>query len=141
MSIFPVSARKQNELEERMRRLGVRPEDLVESFIRASGPGGQKVNKTSTCVVLLHRPTGIKVKCRTERSQALNRFMARRMLLDKIEKKMLGALSAEQQRIEKIRRQKRRRSRRAKAKMLAEKRRQAEKKALRAPVKLDPDKQ
>jgi protein subunit release factor B len=141
MSIFPVSARKQNELKERMRLLGVRPEDLVESFIRSSGPGGQKVNKTSTCVVLVHRPTGLKVKCQTERSQALNRFMARRMLLDKIEQRVLGALSAEQQRIEKIRRQKRRRSRRAKAKMLAEKRRQAEKKALRAPVKPDLDKQ
>jgi len=118
-----------------MRRLGVRPEDLVESFVRSSGPGGQKVNKTSTCVVLLHRPTGFKVKCQTERSQALNRFLARRMLLDKIERHRLGVISAEKQRIEKIRRQKRRRSRRAKARMLAEKRYQAEKKALRAPIK------
>lgn len=118
-----------------MRRLGVRPEDLVESFVRSSGPGGQKVNKTSTCVVLLHRPTGFKVKCQTERSQALNRFLARRMLLDKIERHRLGVLSAEKQRIEKIRRQKRRRSRRAKVRMLAEKRYQAEKKALRAPIK------
>ena len=118
-----------------MRRLGVRPEDLVESFVRSSGPGGQKVNKTSTCVVLLHRPTGFMVKCQTERSQALNRFLARRMLLDKIERHRLGVLSAEKQRIEKIRRQKRRRSRRAKARMLAGKRYQAEKKALRAPIK------
>ena len=135
MSIFPVTARKKNELEERMRRLGVRPEDLVESFVRSSGPGGQKVNKTSTAVVLLHRPTGLKVKCQTERSQALNRFLARRMLLGKIERHRLGVISAEKQRIEKIRRQKRHRSRRAKARMLAEKRYQAEKKALRAPIK------
>ena len=93
------------------------------------------MNKTSTCVVLVHLPTGLKVKCQSERSQALNRFLARRMLLDKIEQEMLGARSAEQQRIEKIRRQKRRRSRRAKARMLAEKRQQAEKKALRTPIK------
>ena len=135
MSIFPVSDRKHHELKERMRRLGVRSEDIVESFIRASGPGGQKVNKTSTCVVLVHLPTGLTVKCQTKRSQALNRFLARRMLLDKIEQKMLGALSAEQQRVEKIRRQKRRRSRRAKAKMLAEKHHQAKKKVLRASIK------
>jgi protein subunit release factor B len=138
MSLFPVSARKKNELEERMRRLGIRPEDIAESFVRSSGPGGQKVNKSSTCVVLLHRPTGIQVKCQTERSQVLNRFLARRMLLDKIERQKLGALSAEQQRIEKIRRQKRRRSRRAKTKMLADKRLQAQKKAFRSPVKPHP---
>ncbi len=137
MSVFPVTARKQHELNERMRRLGVRPEDVTESFIRSSGPGGQKVNKSSTCVVLLHRPTGIQVKCQTERSQALNRFLARRMLLDKIERRQLGILSAEQQLREKIRRQKRKRSRRAKAKMLADKRHQAEKKVLRAPLKPD----
>ncbi len=141
MALFPVSAQKQHELNERMRRLGVRPEDVTESFIRSSGPGGQKVNKSSTCVVLLHRPTGIQVKCQTERSQALNRFLARRMLLDKIERRQLGILSAEQQIKEKIRRQKRKRSRRAKAKMLADKRHQAEKKTLRAPVKPVLDKQ
>jgi len=141
MSVFPVTAHKQHELNERMRRLGIHPEDITESFVRSSGPGGQKVNKSSTCVVLLHRPTGIQVKCQTERSQALNRFLARRMLLDKIERKQLGILSAEQQIKEKIRRQKRRRSRRAKAKMLADKHRQAEKKALRAPVKPDLNKQ
>jgi protein subunit release factor B len=137
MSVFPVTARKQHELNERMRRLGVLPEDIAESFVRSSGPGGQKVNKSSSCVVLLHRPTGIQVKCQTERSQALNRFLARRMLLDKIERRQLGVLSAAQQLREKIRRQKRKRSRRAKAKMLADKRHHAEKKSLRAPVKSD----
>jgi peptide chain release factor len=135
MPLFSVSARKLNELEKRMRQLGVRPQDLLESFVRSSGPGGQKVNKTSTCVVLVHRPTGLRVRCERERSQALNRFLARRMLLDKIERQKLGVLSAEKQRIEKIRRQKRRRSRRARARMLADKRRLATKKALRGAIK------
>lgn len=134
MPLFPVSSAKEHELMERMRRLGVLPRDIVESFVRSSGPGGQNVNKTATCVVLKHLPTGLKVKCQKERSQGLNRFLARRLLLDKIERQREGALNAEQQRIEKVRRQKRRRSRRAKAKLLAEKRRQAEKKALRAPI-------
>lgn len=135
MSVFPVSARKKNELEQRMHRLGIRPEDIAERFIRSSGPGGQKINKTSTCVVLVHLPTGLRVKCQSERSQALNRFLARRILLDKIERQRLGFISAEKQRIEKIRRQKRRRSRRARARILAEKHHQADKKALRAPIK------
>ena len=118
-----------------MKRLGVRELDLEESFVRSSGPGGQHVNKVATCVRLRHRPTGIEVRCQRERSQALNRFLARRVLLDKIEEKRLGALSAERQRIAKIRRQKRRRSRRAKEKMLRGKHLQAEKKALRAPIR------
>ena len=135
MPIFPVSTPKQIQLIERMRLLGVREEDLDESFVRSSGPGGQNVNKTSTAVLLVHRPTGITVKCQEARSQGLNRFLARRLLLDRIEGKRLGALSAEQQRVEKIRRQKRRRSRRAKEKMLANKRHQAVKKRERAGVR------
>jgi len=118
-----------------MRMLGIREEDLDESFVRSSGPGGQNVNKTSTAVLLVHRPTGITVKCQEARSQGLNRFLARRLLLDRIEGKRLGALSAEQQRVEKIRRQKRRRSRRAKEKMLANKRHQAVKKRERTAVR------
>lgn len=128
MPIFPVSPSTENKLIERMRKLGVREEDFEESFVRSSGAGGQNVNKTSTCVVLVHKPTGFTVKCREARSQGLNRFLARRLLLDRIEEKRLGALSAERQRIEKIRRQKRKRSRRAKEKMLDQKRRQGEKK-------------
>jgi protein subunit release factor B len=135
MPILPVSTPKQNQLIERMRLLGVREEDMDESFVRSSGPGGQNVNKTSTAVLLVHRPTGITVKCQEARSQGLNRFLARRLLLDRIEGKRLGALSAEQQRVEKIRRQKRRRSRRAKDKMLANKRHQAVKKRERAGVR------
>ena len=116
-----------------MKRLGIREVDFEERFIRSGGPGGQNVNKVSTCVVLKHRPSGIEVKCQRERSQALNRFLARRLLLQKIEAKILGRLSEERKRIEKIRRQKRKRSKRAKGKMLADKKRRTDKKVLRRP--------
>ncbi len=115
-----------------MQALGVREEDIEEQFVRSSGAGGQKVNKTSSCVMLHHRPTGIRVKCQRERSQARNRLLARRILLDKIEAKLRGAESAEQQEIARIHRQKRKRSRRAKLKILADKRHQSEKKSYRA---------
>ena len=134
-----VSPVKEKSLRERMHALGVREQDIDEHFVRSSGAGGQKVNKTSTCVVLHHRPTGIRVKCQRERSQALNRFLARRILLDKIDAKLRGAQSAEAQEVAKIRRQKRKRSRRAKLKLLADKRYQAEKKSLRAAVRPDHD--
>ena len=117
-----------------MKELGVREEDLDETFVRSGGAGGQKVNKTSSCVVLVHRPTGIQVKCQTERSQALNRFLARRLLLDKLEQHRRGAVAAELARIAKIRRQKRHRSRRAKARMLEDKAHQAKKKERRRKI-------
>ena len=139
MALNVVSPGKEKSLLERMQSLGVKEQDLEEQFVRSSGAGGQKVNKTSSCVVLHHRPTGIRVKCQQERSQALNRFLARRILLDKIEAKLRGAESAEQQEIAKIRRQKKRRSRRAKQKMLADKRHQGEKKSSRAGVRPDDD--
>lgn len=134
MGRFGVSPEKEKQLMERMARWGVREADLDEKFVRSSGAGGQNVNKVATCVWLKHRPSGIEVKCMRERSQAMNRYLARRILVDKIERLILGKLSAEEQRREKIRRQKRRRSRRAKEKMLREKHLQAEKKALRGKV-------
>jgi protein subunit release factor B len=136
MNLFNVSPEKEKALEARMGRLGVSEGDLRETFIRSSGPGGQKVNKTSSCVYLVHLPTGLSVKCQRERSQAMNRFLARRLLLDRIERLQRGLVAAEKQRIEKIKRQKRRRSRRAKEKVLELKHMQSEKKTMRAKVKL-----
>ncbi|MFC1514474.1 peptide chain release factor family protein [Candidatus Omnitrophota bacterium] len=134
MTIFSVSKPKQAELERRMLKLKVKEEEFEEKFIRAGGPGGQKVNKTSACVFLRHIPTGLSVKCQQERSQALNRFLARRLLLDKIERRQKGFILAETKRIEKIRRQKRKRSKRAKEKILTAKRKQSEKKHLRSKI-------
>lgn len=128
MSPFGVSPDKEQALAERMEKLGIREEDIVEKFIRSGGHGGQNVNKVATCVYLKHLPTGIEVKCQQERSQSLNRFLARRILTDKVEALVLGKKSEEEQRIAKLRRQKRKRSKRAKEKLLADKRHQAEKK-------------
>ncbi len=116
MSIFNVSEKKENELLERMRELNVTEDDLEERFIRSSGPGGQKVNKTSTCVFLRHIPTDITVKYQRERSQALNRFFARRALLDQIELKQKGFIKEDKKRIEKIKSQKRKKRKRAEEK-------------------------
>ena len=127
-----VSPEKELALKQRMEKLGVLESDLRETFIRSSGPGGQKVNKTSSCVFLVHLPTGLSVKCQQERSQAMNRFRARRILLDRIEKIKTGIVAAEKARVDKLRRQKQRRSRRAKEKMLDQKHLQGEKKVLRA---------
>ncbi len=126
---------KEKTLEELMVYLGVREEDIQEKFIRSQGPGGQNVNKVSSCVYLRHIPTGIEVKCQEERSQAQNRYRARKILLKKIENRILGKLSEEQKRIAKIRRQKRRRSRRQKIKILESKRLHGAKKLLRAKVR------
>src|SRR5262245_40955641 len=104
-----------------MERLGIREADLVERFIKGSGPGGQKINKSSSCVYLLHKPPRDEIQCQQERSLALNRFFARRQLCDRIEEQVLGEASKRRQEIEKIRRQKRRRSRKAKEKMMRDK--------------------
>jgi peptide chain release factor len=134
MSAFPVSLEKENQLAQRMAALDVRETDIEENFVRSGGHGGQNVNKTSTCVMLLHRPSGVRVKCQMTRQQGLNRFIARRLLLDKIEAMKNGFVAAQRAEIEKIRRQKRRRSRRAKARMLADKSRRSDKKAARRSV-------
>lgn len=132
MAIFSVNPAKENTLKTKMYALNIYEKDIKESFIRSGGKGGQNVNKTSTCVYLKHIPTGIEVKCQKERSQALNRYHARVILLKKIEQLIKGKESEERQRIEKIRRQKRKRSRRVKEKILAEKKIISEKKRLRS---------
>lgn len=116
---------------------GLSEDDIEETFVRGAGSGGQKINKTSSCVRLLHLPTGMSVKCQETRSREANRWLARRALAERL---LEAARSAESERIqaaEKVRRQKRRRSRRQKARMLADKRRNSEKKAARARVSPD----
>lgn len=127
----PVNLQKEQQLARRMAALGVRESDIDESFVRSGGKGGQNVNKLATCVMLVHRPTGLQVKCQTTRHQGLNRLIARRLLLDKIEKSRTGRIAAEEARVAKIRRQNRKRSRGAKERVLAGKARQSEKKAAR----------
>ena len=114
-----------------MNSLKIYEQDLSEQFVLAPGKGGQKVNKTASCVQLRHFPSNIEIKCSTSRSQAQNRYYARKDLCEKIEEKTEGIKSARQQKNEKIRRQKRKRSRRAKNRMLDDKSKHADKKALR----------
>jgi protein subunit release factor B len=126
--MFPVSPEKEKKLRDKFDSLGIYEKEIEESFVRSQGRGGQNVNKTSTCVYLKHIPTGIQVKCQKARTQGLNRYYARVLLFEKIEKFIKGEKSEEQQRIAKIRRQKRKRSKRSREKMLAEKRLQSVKK-------------
>ena len=131
MSLFPVSFEKEDQLVQRMAKLGLLESDLQEWFIRGGGPGGQKTNKTSSTVCLRHKPTGLEVRCAQERSQSLNRFLARRDLCDKLAAKIHGEKSKKEQAREKIRHQKRRRSRRQTALMVDAKKKHGAKKALR----------
>jgi len=137
MSSFPVSTEKEDQLTQRMNALGVRESDIEESFVRSGGHGGQNVNKVSTCVMLLHRPSGVQVKCQETRQQGMNRFIARKLLLDKIESNRRERIAAERARIEKARRQKRKRSGAAKERILANKSRQSEKKKFRRKLPMD----
>jgi len=130
-----VTVETQGKLKERMEKLEILEQDLDEHFIRGSGSGGQKINKTSSCVQLIHRPSGIEIRCQQTRSQADNRYWARRELCEKVEEQVLGEMSTKRQAAEKIRRQKRRRSRRAKAKMLDAKTKQGTKKKLRGRIR------
>ena len=104
MILFGVTDKKIKELESKMQELGVQEKDISEHFIRSSGKGGQKVNKTSSQVYLKHIPTGIEIKCQRERSQSLNRYIARRLLIEKIESEILHKKTEKQKKIEKIRR-------------------------------------
>jgi protein subunit release factor B len=132
MGMFPVSPVKEKALREKLKNLGIFEKDIEESFIRSRGRGGQNVNKTSTCVYLKHKPSGIGVKCQKARTQGLNRYYARLLLHTKIERLLKGRKSEEEQRIAKLRRQKRKRSKRAKEKMLFEKKIRSQKKRERS---------
>ena len=134
MSIYPISQNKIDALKKKIGELGLKDTDFSESFIRSGGSGGQNVNKVSTCVVIRHLPTGFEVRCQKERSQALNRYLAKRDLVDKIEAHFLGIKTARKKAEEKIRRQKRKRSKRAKDKMLAQKKHRSELKSFRAKI-------
>ena len=127
----PVTQEKQEALRERMESLGVTEGDLLEKFVRGSGAGGQKINKTNNCVFLKHLPSGVAIKCQMDRSRELNRFLARRELCDQLEAIREGRAVAKTQAIEKMRRQKRQRSRRSKQRSVADKRMLSKKKSMR----------
>lgn len=115
MSIFGVTPGKEAELRARMATCGLREEDITEAFVHGGGPGGQKVNKSATAVMATHKPTGLSARAHTARSQALNRFYARRRLCELMEARTLGKESPEGIRRAKIRKQKARRKRRRSA--------------------------
>lgn len=114
---------------------GIREEDIKESFIRSSAPGGQNVNKTSTCVYLKHLPTGLEVKCQIERSQAQNRYLARKILAQKLAQFYAKPIRQALALREKLRRQKRKRSHAQKVRVLEDKRRRADKKINRRKIR------
>lgn len=123
--------KKWQQLHAQMFSLGIREDDLIEKFILGSGSGGQKINKTSSCVWLKHIPSGIMIKCQKERSREMNRYIARKRLCEKLDMRQNKEKSAKEQLIAKIRRQKRRRSKKAKEKMLKNKKHRSSQKSLR----------
>ncbi len=129
------AAKDRMTLEKKMLALGVREEDIVENFIRSSGPGGQNVNKTATCVYLKHLPTGLEVKCQRQRSQLLNRNLARHILLSKIENRIRQGLLQKQSLKAKIMRQKRKKPKGVKLRILEHKRRHSDKKSARRKIR------
>ncbi len=132
---MPSEAGKTMTLEERMAQLGVREDDIVEKFIRSSGPGGQNVNKTSTCVYLKHLPTGLEVKCQRQRSQLLNRSLARHILLSKIAQRIRQDNLQKQSLKAQIMRRNRKKPKGLKIKILENKRRHSEKKYVRRKIR------
>lgn len=119
-------------LTRRMQSIGIKEDDLIERFILGSGSGGQKINKTHSCVHLKHLPSGLEVRCQKTRLRSDNRYHARSRLCDKVEEQILQKKSKKQQEIEKVRRQKRKRSKRSKEKMLADKHKRSEIKQMRS---------
>ena len=130
-----IGSAKKDVMGSRMISLGVRESDLIEKYIRGSGKGGQKINKTSSCVYIKHIPTGIEIKCQKTRSLQMNRFFARRELCDRIEVQQLGALARRKQEQFKLRKQKMRRSRRSKQIMLHDKKHNSGIKQMRGSVR------
>jgi len=135
MPEFRADSFKEKLLLEKMHSLGIRKRDIIEGFVRSSGPGGSNANKTSTCVYLKHLPTGIEVKCQQERYQALNRLLARQLLVKKIEARRLKDELKTKWLLEKARRQARKRSKKAKLIVLEAKRLHSKKKSLRSKVR------
>ncbi|MDD5130877.1 MAG: peptide chain release factor-like protein [Candidatus Omnitrophica bacterium] len=131
---MPVVVKNNLTLEKRMALLGVREEDIIENFIRSSGPGGQNVNKTATCVYLKHLPTGLEVKCQRQRSQLLNRSLARHILLSKIEHRIQQDNLQKQSLKAKIMRRNRQKPKSIKIRILENKRRQGQKKLVRRKI-------
>ena len=131
MPRYNVNPLTEARLLERMEALGIREEDLEERFVRGTGSGGQKINKTSSAVQLVHKPSGIEVRCHESRSQSMNRFLARRALCDRLEAEAKGSKSAAAAERAKIRRQKARRARKTKVKMVEEKRMRGAVKSMR----------
>ncbi|QVL54984.1 MAG: peptide chain release factor-like protein [Simkaniaceae bacterium] len=131
---MPVSPEKKRALARRIEELGITDNDLTEKFILGSGKGGQKVNKTASCVYLKHLPTGIEVKCQQERSRELNRYLARRELCEKIAYEIHQEKTKKRKEMEKIRQQKKRRSRRLKQKILEDKKKHSEVKKMRKKI-------
>ena len=137
MSAAHINPEPEDPFAQRMAALGVREADLEETFVRSGGHGGQNVNKVATCVMLLHRPTGLQVKSQATREQGRNRLHARKLLLDKIEAQQKSRAETERARVEKLRRQKRGRSRAAKQRILADKSHHATKKKFRRAGPMD----
>lgn len=131
---MPVKKEKKEALQEQMERLHISEKDLVEKFILGRGKGGQKINKNASCVYVKHLPTGIEVKCQKDRKRELNRFLARRILCEKIAKQTHQEITEKEQALKKIARQKKRRSRRSKEKILKKKKHHSALKTLREKV-------
>lgn len=121
---FPITLSPQ--ILEKATELKIKPEDITEQFVTGSGKGGQKVNKTASCVLLKHEPTGTSVKCQKHREQSKNRQSAYKLLILKIEFQVKGAASDRAKKIFKFRKQKQKRSKRAKEKMLEQKKKRGD---------------
>ncbi len=129
-----VSEEKMQSLKKRMEALNILEKDIKEKFILGSGPGGQKIQKSHSCVYIKHLPTKIEVKCQKDRMRETNRYFARKLLCEEIERRRFKEKSEKEKEIAKKRKQKKRRSKKAQQKILENKRQLSEKKKLRKPI-------